>query len=70
MDTQLPMKIIFFVVSLFLLSLVSQRIDSFRLRLFALCIQCFPWHRYAMISQLSMRSVSILYSNFSLALVR
>ena len=28
----------------FSLALVSQRIDSFRLSLFALRIQCFPWH--------------------------
>ena len=38
--------------------------------LFALCIQYFLGTRYAMISQLSMRSVSILYSNVLLAHVR
>ena len=67
MDTQLPMKIVFFVDSLFSLSLISQRIYSFRLNCLHSVFNIFLCTRYAMISQLSMRSVSILYSKVLLA---
>ena len=66
MDTQLPMKIIFFVDSFFRYHLLAKKQTAFGLDCLHCVFNVFLGTRYAFISQLSMRGVSIVYSIFLL----